>query len=188
MRIGLDIDDTICKTTEIVHNRIEIFAEKHNLNPLDVMNDEYLKQEFFDDYLEDIYKNVEVKKNAKEVLRRLKNKGNKIYIITSRNNHMSKKVKDVEKLTIDWLAKNDIIIDEIEINAYGDGKASACRKYKIDLMIDDNPYNFKKIIATGTKCLLFDDRGRYDMKGVYMSTWNDIESYIERNYENEKNS
>ena len=182
MRIGIDIDDTICKTTEIVHDRIKIFASKHNLNPLDIMNDEYLKQEFFDEYLKDIYKNAEVKKNAKEVLDRLRKKGHKIYIITSRSNSSSKKIKDVEKLTRDWLKKHKITVDEIVTSSYGDTKASACRKHHIDLMIDDNPYNYKKIVGTGTRCLLFDDRGRYDIKGYYMSTWNDIEDYIERNY------
>jgi len=182
MRIGIDLDDTICKTTEIIHNRIDQFASKHRLNPLDVMNDEYLKQEFFDEYLEDIYTNVEVKKNVVDVLRRLRSKGHKIYIITARNNISSKNVTDVEKLTLDWLKKNNIEIDEIIISAFGDGKASACRTHKIDLMIEDNPYNFRIISQTGTTCLLFDDHGRYVMKDHYMSTWNDIEKYIERNY------
>ena len=84
MRIGIDLDDTICKTTEIIHNRIDQFASKHRLNPLDVMNDEYLKQEFFDEYLEDVYTNVEVKKNVVDVLRRLRSKGNKIYYLVAK--------------------------------------------------------------------------------------------------------
>ena len=91
MRIGVDLDDTICRTSEIVHEKIEEYAKELGLNPLDIMNDEYLKQEFFNRYLDDIYKNVEVKKGVVDVLRRLRNKGNKIYIITARNNSSSKK-------------------------------------------------------------------------------------------------
>ena len=182
MRIGIDLDDTICRTTEIVHDRIEKYASKRHLNPLDVMNDEYLKQEFFDIYLEDIYTNVEIKRNVREVMKRLRSKGNKIYIISSRNNHSSKKVNDVEKITREWLKKNNVVVDELILSVSGDKKVSACRKHQIDLMIDDNPYNYKKIIATGTDCLLFDDRGRYNLEDHYVTTWNEIEKYIERNY------
>ncbi len=188
MRIGVSLDDTIAKTTEIVHDRIDTFASKHNLNPLDVMNDEYLKQEFFDECLQDIYKNADVKKNVGDILKRLHAKGHKIYIITVRNNKDSKNLEDVEKLSIDWLVKHHIVFDDIIIAADGDTRASACRIHKIDLMIENNPFNYKKITETGTECLLYDDQGRYQLKDRYMSTWNDIEEYIERNYENEKNN
>ena len=47
MRIGIDLDDTICRTSEIVHDRLEKYAKKEELNPLDIMNDEDLKREFF---------------------------------------------------------------------------------------------------------------------------------------------
>ena len=42
MRIGVGFDDTICRTTEIVHDRVEKYAAAENLNPLDIMNDEFL--------------------------------------------------------------------------------------------------------------------------------------------------
>ena len=135
----------------------------------------------FNKYLDDIYTRVEVKKGAVEVLKSLKSKGHKIYIITARNNNTSKKVKDVETITREWFDRNGIVIDEMIIDAYGDGKASACKKHLIDIMIEDNPYNYKKIISTGTKCLLFDDRGRYDLGKDYVTTWKEIEKHIERN-------
>ena len=181
MRIGIDIDDTICNTSELVHKKIEEYAKKLKINPLEIMNDEYLKQDFFNKYLDDIYTRVEVKKGAVEVLKSLKSKGHKIYIITARNNNTSKKVKDVETITREWFDRNGIVIDEMIIDAYGDGKASACKKHLIDIMIEDNPYNYKKIISTGTKCLLFDDRGRYDLGKDYVTTWKEIEKHIERN-------
>ena len=61
MRIGMDMDDTICKTTEIVHDRLEKYSEQLNINPLDIMNDEELNKNFFSIYAEDIYENAEVK-------------------------------------------------------------------------------------------------------------------------------
>ena len=30
-------------------------------------------------------------------------------------------------------------------------------RYKIDFMIDDDPYNLKRISAVGTKCILYDE-------------------------------
>lgn len=181
MRIGVDLDDTICRTTEIVQDRLEKYAESKNLNPLDIMNDEVLHKAFFSIYLEDIYTNAEVKRDVVKVLKRIKNRGNEIYIVTARRNDYVPTVKDVIKITKEWLEKNEIEADGIIVSAYGETKADVCKRYDIDLMIDDDPYNYKMIISNGKKCLLFDDRERYNLKNDYITSWLDIEKYIERN-------
>ena len=181
MRIGVDLDDTICRTTEIVHDRLERYAKSNNLNPLDIMNDEVLKQAFFNIYLEDIYTNVEIKRNVKDVLKRLKSKGNELYIISARSNDFTPTVKNVEVITEKWLKKHEIEVDKIITSAYGEEKSKICKENNIDLMIDDDPFNYKKIIAEGTKCLLFDDREKYNLENNYMTSWLEIEKYIERN-------
>ena len=180
MRIGIDMDDTICRTTEIVHDRCEKYAEARGLNALDVMNDEELRQDFFDEYLEDIYTNVEEKREVVNVIRRLKNKGNEIYIITARNNHMSKNVQKVEEITKNWLTKHQIEPDTIIIDTYGEKRAVACKENKIDIMIDDNPYNYKMIRTYQIKCLLYDDRGKYDLEEGYATNWIEVEKKLER--------
>lgn len=183
MRIGIDLDDTICRTTEKVHEKLEEYGKKEGLNPLDIMNDDLLKEKFYDIYLEEIYKTVEIKRNVSKVLNRIKNRGNELYIITARSKKYLSKERDIDifSITDKWLSDNNIKVDGIIISAYGERKASACKRLKIDLMIDDDPYNYKKIVATGTKCLLFDDRERYDLRKDYVTNWLDIESYIERN-------
>lgn len=178
MRIGVDLDDTICRTTEKVHEKVEIFSKKLNLNPLDVMNDELLSEQFFKENLEEIYKNVEVKREVKKVLKRLRSKGNEIYIITARKKDI---VSNVEQVTKDWLEENEIEVDKIIVEAYGEKKALICKENNIDLMIEDDPYNFRKIRNQGIQCILFDDRERYDLRYDYMTNWLDIERYIERN-------
>lgn len=178
MRIGVDLDDTICRTTEKVHEKVEIFSKKLNLNPLDVMNDELLSEQFFKKNLEEIYKNVEVKREVKKVLKRLRSKGNEIYIITARKKDI---VSNVEQVTKDWLEENEIEVDKIIVEAYGEKKALICKENNIDLMIEDDPYNFRKIRNQGIQCILFDDRERYDLRYDYMTNWLDIERYIERN-------
>ena len=180
MRIGIDLDDTICRTTEIVSDTVEEYARENNLDPLDVFNNESLKYDFFNKHLLDIYNNVVIKHDVSSVIKRLKNKGNKIYIITARSNNFVSSVNNVYDITKEWLDKNDIVYDDIIISAYGESKAEICKKNNIDLMIDDDPYNYKKISSNGVECILFDDREKYEMKDDYIDSWLAIEKYIEK--------
>ena len=181
MRIGIGMDDTICRTTEIVHEKLEEYSKKIGLNPLDIMNDEMLKDIFFDTYLEEIYDRAIVKRNVKDVIRRLRNKGNEIYLITARTNISRKEPYNIYSIIQKWLDKSDIEVDAVVSSAYGEEKAEVCKRYDIDLMIDDNPYNYKKITESGRRCLLFDDRGKYELRKDYATNWLDVEKYIERN-------
>jgi len=181
MKIGIDLDDTICRTTEIVGENVEEYAKKNNLDPLDVFNNEKLKYDFFNKHLLNIYNNVSVKHDVAKVIKRIKNKGNEIIIITSRSNNFVPSVKNVYDITKEWLDKNDIVFDDIIISVKGETKAEVCKKNKIDLMIDDDPLNYKMISSVGVKCLLFDDREKYDLKEDYVDSWLDIEKYIEKN-------
>lgn len=182
MRIGVDMDDTICRTTEIVHSRLEEYSKQLGINPLDIMNDEELKGNFFAIYGEDIYKNAEIKRNVSDVIKRLRKKGNEIYLITSREDNFKTTKISAFEITRQWLAKHEIVVDAIVTSVYGETRAELCKKYNIDLMIDDDPYNYKKIISMGKQCLLFDDREKYALKENYVTNWLDIEKYIERNH------
>ncbi|MBR3211057.1 MAG: hypothetical protein IKF71_03875 [Bacilli bacterium] len=182
MRIGVDMDDTICRTTEMVHERLEKYAETIHLNPLDIMNDEDLREKFFSVCAEDIYKNAEIKRSVKDVLKRLKSKGNEIYIITAREDNIFSSHLSAYDVTKTWLDEHEIPYDKIITSAYGIHRAEVCKEEKIDLMIDDNPYNFKELQSMGVSCLLFDDREKYVLKEDYVTNWLDIEKYIERNH------
>ena len=175
MTIGIDLDDTICRTTEIIHKKIDEYSEKIKLNSLDIMNDEVLKEEFLEQNLTDAYQKVEIKREVKEVIRRLRNKGNKIIIITSRDNKYY-------EITKNWLSQEKIVIDGLILQVDGEIKAQTCKDQNVDLMIEDNPYNYKKMKEHGINCILFDDRGKYDLKQDYFTNWKEIEKYIERNH------
>ena len=176
------MDDTICRTTEIVHDRLEKYSEELGINPLDIMNDEELKKNFFAIYAEDIYQNAEIKRNVQAVLKRLRSKGNEIYIITSREDNFVSTSLDANEITKTWLKDHDIEVDAIITSVYGETRAETIKKYGIDLMIDNDPYNYKMIVSIGKKCLLFDDREKYVLKENYVSNWLDVEKYIERNH------
>ena len=180
MRIGIDIDDTICRTTEKVNEYMDLYAKDENIDPLMIMNYEDVKDMFFEAYLENIYTSVVVKRNAKDVLRRLRKKGNKLFIITARNNRMCSKIADIEALTKKWLDDNEIEVDGIFIDCYGEARAEVCREQKIDVMIDDDPYNYKMISSNKCKCLLFDDRDKYDLRQDYVTSWLAAEEYINK--------
>ena len=177
MRIGVDFDDTICRTTEMVHVYLEEYAKELGIEPLDIMNHEKLKEEFFSLYSDRIYQNAEVKRSAVSVLKRLRSKGNEIYLITSRTGERRK----VFSIIDEWLARHEIVVDAVLISVSGEERGLVCRRNQIDLMIDNNPYNYKRIVACGVRCLLFDDREKYVLKENYVSNWLGIEKYIERN-------
>jgi len=183
MRIGIDIDDTMCRTTEIVHEYIEKYAQEHHLNDLDIMNDEVLKREFFETYIEQIYTNAVIKRSCADVIRRLKNKGNEIYLVSARSDTFFTNTKHhVLEITEEWLKKNGIVVDQIILDAFGDKKAEICKKYHIDIMIDDNPFNYQKILEKGCKCILFDDRAKYSLDENYATNWIEVEKVVEKNY------
>ena len=112
MKIGIDLDDTICRTTEMVGDKMEEYAEKNNIEVLEIMNDEGMKFDFFNEYLPYIYKNVQIKRNVKDVIRRLKNKGNQIFLITARTNSYVPSVTNVADITEEWLKDNEIEVDD----------------------------------------------------------------------------
>lgn len=178
MRIGIDLDDTICRTTEMVNDKMKEYAKKKNFDILDIMNDEEIKLDFFNEYLPDIYRNVQVKRNARDVMRRLKSKGNELFLITARTNSLVPSVKNVADITEEWLSENDILVDGIFSSAYGEDKAQIMKREKIDIMVDDDPYNYKMIVSNGGRCILFDDREKYDLKENYATSWLEVEKFI----------
>lgn len=181
MKIGIDLDDTICSTTEVVQNYLEKYSQDENINPLEIIEDENLKLEFFNKYLEKIYQEVQPKKDASSVLKRLRSRGNSLFVITSRRNDYASSIKNVFKIIEDWFFKNHIKVDKIIVLSHEKTKIDICREYQIDLMIDDDPYNYKKLTQAGIKCLLFDEFKKFEFKENYATSWIEIERYIERN-------
>jgi uncharacterized HAD superfamily protein len=116
MRIGIDLDDTICRTTEMVHEKMDEYSAKTNRDVLEIMSNELIREKFFEEYLPTIYEEVVIKHDVKDVIRRLRNKGNKIFIITGRKRM---KIANVMDITDKWLSDNGIEFDGIFTSAYG---------------------------------------------------------------------
>lgn len=83
------------------------------------------------------YADVKVQPGAREFLSKLHNEGHEIVIYTARNmktqgHNVGKVLKNVGKITLDWLEKNNIYYDEIFF-----GKPNA------DITIDDRCIRFE---------------------------------------------
>jgi capsule biosynthesis phosphatase len=111
MRIVIDLDGTICT----------------------------LKQK------NETYEEVKIKPGAAEFIKKLRKDGNYIIIQTARNmatcdSNIGKVMKNVGKVTLDWLEKNDVEYDEIFF-----GKPNA------QLYIDDRAFRFENWDSISTQ-------------------------------------
>ena len=177
MKIGIDLDDTLCNTFEIMRKYQNIFLSTKNITLNSFQKSQKYKEEFLKKYLKQCYQEATIKKGAIEILKKLKEEGNELYIITNRNNNY---IKEPQKLIIDYLKKYNILINNIYINT--NNKVKICQQLKIDLMIDDNIYIYSKLLAHDIETILFDDMERYKEFNNRVTSWQEVYEYICKNY------
>ena len=168
MKIGIDMDDTICSTKESIIKYQNIFIKDKNISSDELWNNNIYKDEFLNKYLSDIYTNAKVKENCIKVLIQL-SKDNELYIITARTTNY---IDDIIKLTKNYLANNNIKVKDIFINSKD--KVDTCIKNNIDLMIDDNYYNYQALTNNNINTILFDELDRYKHINNKINNWNKL--------------
>lgn len=193
MNIGIDIDDTINNLCDILleygtkynkDNNIEydIQPDKYDFNAAFGWNDENV-QEFLSKYIEKCLKEVTVKEDAKKYIKKLKEEGNRIVIITSRNSEECG--PNVYKISEEWLKKNEIEADRIEQNCIQ--KVDKCRENKIDVFIDDNVDHCRDVSRElGINVILFNsiyNQNETNFKRAY--NWEEVYNEIKQ-IENKK--
>ena len=155
MRIGLDIDDTICDTFDLVLPHI---CKNFNLD-----YEEYKKKRIsyedlifdgFQEYALKNYKNIipnsPLKKGVIKYIKKLRKRGHKIIFITGRD---TTEFEDPYTLTYNYLNKNKIPFDKLLVNSLDKGEA--CKKENIDIYFDDEPSNYKSVESRGIDVYLF---------------------------------
>lgn len=190
MRIGIDIDGVL---TDIEQCQLDIgskfFFEKYNkkienANGYELKEifdvDEKLDDEFWKEYLYDYAENEPARKYTDEVIKKLKEDGNEIYIITAR--YLSDKDDEngnrMRSAVINWLKKYNIYYDKIIFSP--EEKLDICLKNNIDLMIEDKVDNINKI-SKYIPVICFDARYNQECKGknIYRCySWYDIYAKI----------
>ena len=180
MRIGIDIDDTICYSIE---NILPYICEYYNLDyelekekTLSYENYHNLPNylEFSKKYYDNIMPNAKLKEKADYYINKLSELGHEIIFITARNNLG---FSDPYKLSSDYLKKYNIHYDKLIIGINEKGKV--CKEENIDIFIDDNLRNCVSVEKENIKVWLFDnDFNKYDNHFDRVYNWEDIYNRI----------
>lgn len=169
MKIGIDIDDTITDSYEVMFNYAQEFTI-HTLgrsgdiidnNGIDnhcyarVLHNWTLEEEtkFWNQYYKDIIKEVKPKTLAAEYIRKLKEEGHTIILITAR---FKVEEFDVGELTKKWLEQHQICYDKLIIDA--EDKLTIAKQEQLDVFIDDSYSNCNRILKSDAKVYLMDSR------------------------------
>ena len=177
MNIGIDIDDTITDTYDML---IPLIAMHYDINlnklldqkPTYKMLDKTLHDfaKFKRDTLAAMGKIVPLKKGVNDVLSKLREEGHKIIFITARNYN---EYEDPYKITFEYLKANNVPFDKLLVDVKD--KASACVLEGIDLFIDDNTLNCKAVQNKGIGTLQFDAKFLRDIKALKrVYSWEEI--------------
>lgn len=193
MRIGIDIDGVL---TDIEQWQLDygskFYFEKYGK---EIQNNEgyetteifkvdsKLDDEFWTEYFKDYSINVDVRKFSSEVIKKLKQDGNEIYIITARGSFLSHSAnvmlfEENKNIVLEWLRKNEIEYDKIIF--IPEDKLSICLENNIDVMIEDKVDNINKI-STRIPVICFHAGYNKNCKGNNIFrcySWYDIYSKI----------
>lgn len=155
MRIGIDIDDVLTNTSEKTKEYLYKYEKSGDgINHIvEVMRGEIPTKnikEFFYKYINEIIENVTLKDNAKDVINELLKNGHEIIFITSRG---EQRFKQSEKTTLEYLKANSIEYSDIIFNSFE--KQNDCKKYNVDIMIDDSVKNCELVRKAGIRAIVY---------------------------------
>lgn len=194
MNIGIDIDNTLTDIEKELFDAANKYTKK--LRP----NFKYVEQQKYDGFtnMADFYSsifgwkddeivhffrnqrlevvdNAKPRENAKKIIEKLKNEGNKIYIITAR----TKKFDDIPyERAKKWLDKNGIVYDKLIVEATD--KAKVCYDLNIKLFIDDQLNNCISLASNGIHTIRLTDSIEIYDNVVNIKNWNDVYEYISK--------
>lgn len=189
MRIGIDIDDTMTNIKDKLTNAAIQYAKSLNkdvqnidYNIVDIYNNGNIYQKLFNfnyeelkyflgTIQEEITNNAIPRENCVEVINKLHNDGNEIYIVTARDNEFH---KDPYLQSKKWLEKHQIYYDKLIVNARDKGKA--CIENNIDLLIDDSISNCLKVNNLGIASITIGSKNDKEIKNF--DNWLEIYEYI----------
>ncbi len=187
MRIGIDIDNVIADFNNGVLNAY--FQHDKTLRNNGIINKkaQYIRwgmfdwskkeeEEFYTNNIEKIVENLNVINGAKEYIDKLKSDGNKIILITGRDNGDYSNPKE---MTEKWLDKNNIYYDKLVLtDAYSEEKFSKvkeCKEYNVDVMVDDSRSICRELKNAGIKVYMMDTRFNKDITDIErVCSWKEI--------------
>ena len=161
MRIGIDIDDTMTDSYDLITT---IYSDWCNIDKSQIINNkasyrELLNRKLYPNYKEftiekfdTIMPHVKLKSHVKEVIDKLHKMGFTIEIVTART---ILEYEDPYAISYNYLKKNDIYFDKLNIGVYD--KGIFCKEHNIDVLIDDSVDNLADAKKHGIKTILFNN-------------------------------
>lgn len=182
MKIGIDIDDTITDSYDIItsayayctHSNKSRFY-KLSYNDLETKFPNY--KDFTIKAFNKIIPYAKLKSNVKEVIDELHKMGYTIEIITARNNT---EYPDPYSISYDYLKKNNVYFDKLNVNIAN--KGAYCKENNIDILIDDSIKNLENAKEYGIKTIIFNNIFNENAEGhIRVNSWWDILNILKTN-------
>lgn len=189
MRIGIDIDGVL---TDIEQWQLDYggkFFSKFNKSVVNKDGyeiitifevDDNLDNQFWNAYLYEYVTKEPSRKFASEVIKKLKEAGNEIYIVTARylTDRNTKEGQEMREIVVKWLNEQEIYYDKIIFSP--EDKLEDCKKNNIDIMIEDKVENIN-ILSTAIPVICFHAGYNKECigKNIYRAyNWYDIYNLI----------
>lgn len=139
---------------------------------------------FWNKYLVEYVTQSPARRFAKEIIIKLREEGNNIYIITARDESgmPPEYYGKMQELTRGWLEKYEIEYDKL-IFAKDSEKLEKCLENNVDIMIEDSPRNIRNI-SSKVKVIKFDCQYNKDVIGsniINAYSWYHIYRIIKEN-------
>lgn len=139
---------------------------------------------FWNKYLVEYVTQSPARRFAKEIISKLREEGNNIYIITARDESgmPPEYYGKMQQLTREWLEKYEIEYDKL-IFAKDSEKLEKCLENNVDIMIEDSPRNIRNI-SSKVKVIKFDCQYNKDVIGsniINAYSWYHIYRIIKEN-------
>lgn len=158
MRIGIDIDGVLTNieqyvidyfTKYCVENNIEYEVGRSNYEFYKSFNiSKEIENKFWKTYMQDYATKEKARPFASEIIKKLKEEGHEIYIITARwlTNREDEAGENMRQIVKNWLDENNIVYDKVLFSKdSNENKSQEIIENKIDLMIEDNPNNINAL-------------------------------------------
>lgn len=183
MNIGIDIDGVLTDLSSFYldygsmyyYNKGTYIKNPNEYHFKDIFKvNQKEDDDFWTRFINEYCLNTPPRRFASEIIKKLKNEGNNIYLITSRDFLVSKTDKGNGKIDITkkWLENNDISYDKLVFSPHD--KIPDIKKLNVDIMIEDSPINIESISKI-IPVIAFDTRYNKDTKSKYRCySWYDI--------------
>lgn len=187
MKIGIDIDDTVMNTFDVIEEAARYFDKYflENKGYQDITKYDFHerfywtseeKKAFFNYFRKNkLYLKAKPKGDALYYLEKLYNEGYEIYFLTRR--------KKDEKLDILSITKNDLISKGFKFTNCYIGlskKGEACKSLGIDVFIDDAVIQIEDVNNYDIKTILVDNWYNKEYKGLRAKNFQEIYNIIRK--------